>query len=118
MGVYAAVKGMLRRKLESMNKRPNEFGRLKFRILQHEPLFDDLRRSRLGLARDEFLAIGWRHGLVVIKALHKTTTEIFKEVDLAFRFNALNNHGQLNLLYQIDGRLHDFAAALARLDRP
>ena len=79
-----------------MNKRPNEFGRLEFRILRHEPLFDSLRRSRLGLARDELLAIGWRHRLVVIKALHETTTEIFKEVDLTFRFNALNNHRQLD----------------------
>ena len=96
-----------------MNKRPNEFGRFEHWVLWYGSLCDNLRRSRLHLVRNELLAIGWRHGLVIIEALNKTATEVFKEINLVLRFNALDNHGQLDLLHQTDSRLHDFAAAFA-----
>ncbi len=56
MGVYAAVKGMLRRKLESMNKRPNEFGRFgRF-------LFNCFVKQRLSLYAQTF-----RHHAICLK---------------------------------------------------
>ena len=52
---------------------------------------------------------------MVIKTLHESATNALEEIDLALRFNALYNHGQLDILHQADSRLHDFAATLAFL---